>query len=75
MGFFLSECLFRTPRDSRLLFPIIGSETTILKNKETQNSPSIVLMSSARRSGDQCCHLISTRLRRRARLAQFVEES
>src|SRR3989442_15887112 len=65
----------RTPRDSRLLFPIIGSETTILKNKETQNSPSIVLMSSARRSGDQCCHLISTRLRRRALLAQFVEES
>ena len=75
MGFFLPECPFRTPRDSRLLFPIIGSEITIMKTKETQNSPSIVLMSSARRSDDPCCHLISTRLRRRARLAPFVEES
>jgi len=36
MGFFLSECLFRTPRDSRLLFPIIGSEMTIMKNKEKE---------------------------------------
>src|SRR5437899_8770320 len=33
-----------------------GSEMTIIENKAMQNSPSIVLLSSAGRSGAQCCH-------------------